>query len=287
MNTIAILHADIERSPIGTPSRLTESLAGVPVLTRTVRRVLGAKAIEGVVVTTPSAHHDQVTALVQAAAANGDRGRVLVRTFDGPAAAGSATVRAARKWSLHSWRGGLGNTCFFDEHTHPALWLAVAEQGGADLVASVPAEAPLLDPATLDAMVTHFRDAQDDEVRMVFAQAPPGLVPALFTVGLLRDRRVPIASKAIALAGIGYVVSPLDAIPALIFGPIGLVDDLVVVAASLSTILNRIHPDVVRSHWSGQGDALDAVQAVTGWVETEIVGGLSSVIGRLGRVGRR
>jgi uncharacterized membrane protein YkvA (DUF1232 family) len=133
----------------------------------------------------------------------------------------------------------------------------------------------------------------------VIAKKDPGVSSGIFDLlfllpdlsvlllRLLRDRRVPIASKVIALAGIGYVISPLDVMPALIFGPIGLVDDLVVVAASLSVILNRIHPDVVRSHWSGQGDALDAIQAVTGWVETEIVGGLSSVIGRLGRVGRR
>jgi len=103
---------------------------------------------------------------------------------------------------------------------------------------------------------------------------------------LLRDRRVPISSKAVALLGVGYVISPLDAMPALLIGPIGLVDDLVIVAASLSLILNRVHPDVVRSHWSGQGDALDAIQSVTSWVENDVVGGLSNVIGRIGRFGR-
>jgi uncharacterized membrane protein YkvA (DUF1232 family) len=103
---------------------------------------------------------------------------------------------------------------------------------------------------------------------------------------LLRDGRVPMGSKAVALAGIGYVVSPLDVMPALIFGPIGLIDDLVIVAASLSVILNRVHPDVVRAHWSGQGDALEAIQSVTNWVETDVVGGLTNVIGRIGRFGR-
>ncbi len=32
-------------------------------------------------------------------------------------------------------------------------------------------------------------------------------------------------------------------------------------------MLNRVHPDVVRSHWSGQGDALEAIQRVTSWTE--------------------
>ena len=82
---------------------------------------------------------------------------------------------------------------------------------------------------------------------------------------LMRDPRVPVTSKVIALLGIGYVVSPLDLIPSLLVGPIGLVDDLLIVSATLSRVLNHVHPDVVRSHWSGQGDALDAIQRVTAW----------------------
>ncbi len=82
---------------------------------------------------------------------------------------------------------------------------------------------------------------------------------------LLRDRRVPLRSKVVALAGIGYVVSPLDLLPALFLGPVGWVDDLLVVSAALSRILNDVHPDIVRSHWAGHGDALDAIQRVSQW----------------------
>ena len=32
-------------------------------------------------------------------------------------------------------------------------------------------------------------------------------------------------------------------------------------------MLNRVHPDVVRSHWSGQGDALEATHRVSAWTE--------------------
>ena len=87
-------------------------------------------------------------------------------------------------------------------------------------------------------------------------------------VRLLRDDRVPLGSKALAVIGVGYVISPLDLLPGLLFGPIGLVDDLLVVTATLSRILNDVHPDVVRSQWSGQGDALEAIQRVTRWSET-------------------
>ncbi len=98
---------------------------------------------------------------------------------------------------------------------------------------------------------------------------------------LLREPRVPIFSKAVAVAGLAYVVSPVDAVPALFFGPIGLVDDLVVVAAALSAMLNRVHPDIVRLHWSGQGDALAAIHRVTTWAEDQIAGAVQLVLGRL------
>lgn len=84
---------------------------------------------------------------------------------------------------------------------------------------------------------------------------------------LLRDDRVPLGFKAMAFVGVGYVLSPIDLLPGILFGPIGLIDDLVVVAATLSRLLNHVHPDVVRYHWPGQGDALEVVQRVTGWAE--------------------
>jgi hypothetical protein len=40
------------------------------------------------------------------------------------------------------------------------------------------------------------------------------------------------------------------------------------VTATLSRILNGVHPDVVRSQWPGQGDALEAIQRVSRWSET-------------------
>ena len=82
---------------------------------------------------------------------------------------------------------------------------------------------------------------------------------------LMRDRRVPRSAKFIAMLGVGYVISPIDLVPSILFGPIGLVDDLLIVSAALSRILNDVHPDVVRSHWSGKGDVLHAIQRVSLW----------------------
>lgn len=97
---------------------------------------------------------------------------------------------------------------------------------------------------------------------------------------LLRDRRVPLTSKLVALGGVGYVLSPIDVLPALLMGPLGLVDDVLVVAAALSHILNGVHPDIVRSHWSGKGDALAAIQRVTLWSNDLVVGSVRRVLNR-------
>ena len=84
---------------------------------------------------------------------------------------------------------------------------------------------------------------------------------------LLRDPRVPLRAKAIGLLGIGYVLSPIDLLPAMLIGPLGLLDDVVVVTAALSRLLNHVHPDVVRSAWPGRGDALEAIQRASAWAE--------------------
>jgi len=103
---------------------------------------------------------------------------------------------------------------------------------------------------------------------------------------LLRDGRVSVGDKGIALAGIAYVLSPLDLMPEFLFGPIGLLDDLLVLAATLSRLVNHVHPDVVRSHWSGRGDALEVIQRVSAWCERQFTGRLQRVVRRLLRSSR-
>jgi len=92
-----------------------------------------------------------------------------------------------------------------------------------------------------------------------------------------------VGSKLIALAGVGYVLSPVDLLPVFLFGPLGWVDDLLVVAAALSRVLNGVHPDIVRSHWPGNGDALDAIQRVSSWSNGVVEGGLRRILKRTRR----
>ena len=121
-----------------------------------------------------------------------------------------------------------------------------------------------------------------DRLRANVVEPRPGLSSGLrdlllllpdLTVLLFRlagDSRVPIGSKAIAGLAVAYVVSPIDLLPELVLGPIGLMDDLLIVGAALSKLLRAVHPDIVRSHWSGHGDALDAIQRVADWTDTKV-----------------
>jgi len=98
-------------------------------------------------------------------------------------------------------------------------------------------------------------------------------------VRLARDPRVPTGAKALALFGVGYALSPIDLLPEIFFGPLGFVDDLLVVAAAVSRIINHVHPDLVKAHWPGHGDVLDVVHRVTTWSETLIGKTLTRVLG--------
>jgi uncharacterized membrane protein YkvA (DUF1232 family) len=80
---------------------------------------------------------------------------------------------------------------------------------------------------------------------------------------LLKDARVPTAEKALFIAAIVYVISPLDFIPD-VFPFIGQVDDIYVVALTLLRLLNRTDENVVRENWSGGGDIVGLANSIAG-----------------------
>ena len=107
----------------------------------------------------------------------------------------------------------------------------------------------------------------------------PDMVVLLFR--LVRDPRVPLGAKLIAGAALAYVISPIDLVPEVLLGPIGLIDDLLIVGAALSQLLKVVHPDVVRQHWPGQGDALDTIDRVMTWANEKVAARISNTVRRL------
>lgn len=80
---------------------------------------------------------------------------------------------------------------------------------------------------------------------------------------LLKDSRVPTVEKALFVAAIVYVISPLDFIPD-VFPFIGQVDDIYMVALTLLRLVNRTDENVVREHWSGGGDVVSLIDSIAG-----------------------
>ena len=80
---------------------------------------------------------------------------------------------------------------------------------------------------------------------------------------LLKDARVPTVEKALFVAAIVYVISPLDFIPD-VFPFIGQVDDIYIVALTLLRLVNRTDENVVREHWAGGGDVVSLVDSIAG-----------------------
>ncbi len=177
--TLAVIHADLERTPLGTRSRLGDELDGCPILRLTVERVCRAKRLSGCVVLIPQEQAPRCEAMLDGLPAT-------VQRVNAPPAGWSELVRIARKWSLGGWRGGMGGTTSLDEYFHPSLVAGALEFHPADRVMVFPPAAPLLDPALIDAMIEHH-DKGEDDARMTFAQAPPGAAGAIYNADLLRE----------------------------------------------------------------------------------------------------
>ena len=80
---------------------------------------------------------------------------------------------------------------------------------------------------------------------------------------LLSDSRVPRGRKLLLLALVGYLAMPLDLIPDFI--PVaGQLDDAILVALVLRTVLRGAGDGLVREHWPGPEASLDAVLRLAG-----------------------
>jgi uncharacterized membrane protein YkvA (DUF1232 family) len=76
--------------------------------------------------------------------------------------------------------------------------------------------------------------------------------------GLVRDHRVPASRKLLLVALIAYLAMPFDLVPDFI--PVaGQLDDAIIVALVLRTLVRTGGPDLVREHWRGPQRSLDVI----------------------------
>jgi uncharacterized membrane protein YkvA (DUF1232 family) len=84
------------------------------------------------------------------------------------------------------------------------------------------------------------------------ARALAGFIPdcVMLFRRLLGDHRVPRRAKLLLLALIAYLATPIDLVPDFI--PVaGQLDDAIIVAFVLRTIVRSGGPELVREHWPG------------------------------------
>ncbi|MCP4247788.1 MAG: radical SAM protein [bacterium] len=179
MKVIAAIDADLETTPLGTASRLADALAGRPVLRRTVERVVRAGSLDEVYVVCPPEQAAACADLVDGLNAN-----VVPHPGVGPPF--RALTRAARKWSLEGWRGGLGGATTLDEYADCAALASLAKQARADALWTCGGAAAVVDPALIDAMVDHYLRI-GHTMRFTFATVPPGLAGLIMETALLDD----------------------------------------------------------------------------------------------------
>ncbi len=78
---------------------------------------------------------------------------------------------------------------------------------------------------------------------------------------LVADSRVPFRARVLALATLGYTISPIDLIPD--FVPfLGQVDDIIVVASGLKRLADAAGTEILEEHWDGGQPVLESVQAL-------------------------
>lgn len=70
---------------------------------------------------------------------------------------------------------------------------------------------------------------------------------------LFADRRVPLWPKLFAAAAVVYLFVPVDVVPEAFFGPLGVVDDLGLLALAIRTLLSAAPPPVLAEHIEGVG----------------------------------
>ena len=80
---------------------------------------------------------------------------------------------------------------------------------------------------------------------------------------LAADANVPRAARVRLMLLLGYLAIPLDLVPD--FVPVlGYADDAIIVSLVLRSVVRRAGAPLVRRHWPGTHDGLDALARLTG-----------------------
>lgn len=173
-NVTAVLSMLHEQPAVNSTTRLFRAH---PVLAWTLQRLTRAQRLGTMTILCWEDQLDEVRPIAQEEGAH-----VLAK---GPRQSiGSVqAIATAQRWA-DGWRGGLLNTCDFDQGFH-APWVAeIAQKLDAAAVILVDPASALVDPQLIDALIA--RAARNHDLEMVFAPAAPGLAGLLLRPPMLQ-----------------------------------------------------------------------------------------------------
>lgn len=183
MRIVAAVFADFAETPSGGPSQLGTELHGQTILARTLHRVA---QIEGLAGRYLFVHPRDEEPARQALSASGLVGEFDLLPLDTAKRNRRALLRAARKWNLDSWRGGLMGTSWFDEFVDANAIAIALDHTKSHAIFCFEGHQPVLDPAIASAMIRHA-EAHQHESKITFTQAPPGLAGIVVRAEAVRD----------------------------------------------------------------------------------------------------
>jgi len=179
LKVIAAIQVDLDTTPLGTRSRLLDEFGGVPILRKTVSRVERIEPAVEIYVLCPENQHAECQRILADSSAK-------VLPHDAGPPPWQALIRASRKWSLDGWRGGIGQTISFDEFIDARVLAGVLKQVQADAVLAIPPAAPFFSPEFARIMIRQ-RENTEDDARLIFGAAPPGIAGVLLDSSLIRE----------------------------------------------------------------------------------------------------
>lgn len=147
-----------------------------------------------------------------------------------------------------------------DQRRSPPHAPAVSDNAAATITAMTWWQWPLIAAGVTLAIYAAFVAALIIAGRRQDARALAGFIPDCIVLfrRLLADDRVPRRSKLLLAALIGYLAMPIDLIPDFI--PVaGQLDDAIIVALVLRSVLRAGGPGLLREHWPGPPSSLNAL----------------------------
>jgi hypothetical protein len=182
MAVLALIITDTEYAWFGQPSQLDRCLAGRRVLQHTVERAARVEQVDRIVCVHPAGQTP--LSLIDPASINKPIEALPIE--DGLDDAYLGHLKAARKWALTAWRGGLGESPAYDELMPPAPLHQAMEAFNGSAAMVVRGEWCLFDPTLAQQqLATHLEEP--DGMSVTFTQAPPGLSPLVCSAKVLAD----------------------------------------------------------------------------------------------------